>query len=103
MKKICMATLVLALIFVLALPVFAETGAGAIGTNVTNTGTRGVGTTGDGTIGNNRNDVRGFNNNPDTFTTRAANNNNVNDWGWLGLLGLAGLAGLFNKTRDPQK
>lgn len=90
---VCKArTLVLALavVFVMGLPVYAETG-GTAGPGNT------VGPGNTGTITGNP----GYNTN--AYRTTAADNNT--DWGWIGLLGLVGLAGIMgrNRAENPKR
>ncbi len=102
MKKLTAITLIAVLILSFSSYAFA---ADMIPTNA-----RIINTATNGNANNNNNGTMNANNNGTmnnwngNNNTRAfADNNNRNNWGWLGLLGLIGLAGLRNRTREVEK
>lgn len=111
MKKVLTLLMSISLVFMLAIPAFAE-GAGTMDNGMYQTNQSNPYQSRDN-IDMNTNGVDGEKMMTDTarnmnrtddgdFRTTAVGDETM-DWGWLGLLGLIGLAGLFNRGREQNR
>lgn len=108
-KMFTMFCIFACLMFVLAIPAYADKSNGtynnrSIGNTVPDTGMRADNIDGNNevsralTTDGNRN-INSTVNTNDYRANAVGDDNNI-DWGWLGLLGLIGLAGLRNRNRE---